>query len=302
MAIAYNEERDLPGFLSHLLPWVDEIVIVDDGSTDATARLAEEAGAKVTFLQSPRNEGEYYSDQRNKGIDAAQSDWLLHMDIDERVPPALAHEILQAIRDPGFDGYRFRRLNFMLHRPMRGGGLQNWNLVHLARRSLFRFGGKMHETCLLDAPPERVGQLRERIWHLNEISYEKRLKKSWTYSAIRCEDILESGRRVRWYDLLLRPMERALAKYFWHGGWRDGTMGLLYALHCFDATFRSWTLAWDAQNAIPRTQLDDEIMDLWARDGTDLVPSTATARTAVENAAADEPQERTTAPAASPAE
>lgn len=36
VAISYNEEKDLPGFLGHLIAWVDEIVIVDDGSNDAT--------------------------------------------------------------------------------------------------------------------------------------------------------------------------------------------------------------------------------------------------------------------------
>jgi (heptosyl)LPS beta-1,4-glucosyltransferase len=273
VAISFNEERDLPGFLENVLPWVDEVVVVDDGSTDRTGEIAAAAGPKVRFLVSPRRAKEYYSDQRNKGIDAAASDWLLHMDVDERVPPALAAEILEGIRDEGKDGFRFRRLQFMLHRPMTGGGFQHWNLVHLARREKFRFGGKMHETCLLDAPPERVGQLETRMWHLNEISFEKRLKKSWTYSAIRCEDILESGRRVRWYDLLWRPAERALAKYFWHGGWRDGVVGLLNALTSFDATFRSWALAWDVQHRIPRERLDDEMRALWAAEGAGVQPA-----------------------------
>ena len=263
VAISFNEERDLPGFLDHLLPWVDEIVIVDDGSTDRTAEIAAAAGDQVRFLVSPRKDGEYYSDQRNKGIAAATSEWLLHMDIDERVTPELATEIVTAIQDPTKDGYRFRRLNFFLHRPMKGGGLQNWNLIHLARRTLFRFGGKMHETCLLDAPEERVGQLHHRIWHLNEIDYEKRLRKSWTYAAIKCEDILESGYRVRRYDLVLRPFTSAITNYFWHGGYRDGFMGVLWALHCFDSIFRSYALAWDAQNRVSRESLDEDVRQLW---------------------------------------
>src|SRR5690242_1817630 len=100
VTIAQNEEADLTAFLEHLLPWVDEIVIVDDGSTDRTAAMARAAGAKVNLISSPRLAGQYYSDQRNKGITAARSDWLLHMDVDERVTPELAHEVLRAIQDP----------------------------------------------------------------------------------------------------------------------------------------------------------------------------------------------------------
>ena len=133
VAISYNEEKDLPGFLSHLEFWVDEIVIVDDGSTDRTASIAEAASDKVKFMVSPREEGEYFAVQRNKGIHLAESDWLLHMDIDERVTPSLSAEILAAVEDETKDGYRYRRLNLFLHRPMRGGGWQDWNMVHLER-------------------------------------------------------------------------------------------------------------------------------------------------------------------------
>ena len=265
VAISYNEERDLPGFLEHLLPWVDEIVIVDDGSTDRTAEIAAAGGDRVRFLVSPRAEGAYYSDQRNKGIDAATSDWLLHMDIDERVPPELAAEILQAIRDDGKDGYRFRRLNFFLHRPMRGGGWETWNLVHLARRTRFRFGGKMHETCLLDAPPERVGQLEHPMWHLNDDSYVERVRKSGTYSSVAAEDLLESQKTVRPRDLVLAPLRRLVVMYVLKRGYRDGVPGLLFALHSATATFRSFALAWDAQNRVSRSEVEDAFKALWAR-------------------------------------
>ena len=66
VAIAFNEERDLEGFLENLLPWVDEIVIVDDGSTDGTEAIARRAGPKVKFVQSPRKPGEYYFDSTTK--------------------------------------------------------------------------------------------------------------------------------------------------------------------------------------------------------------------------------------------
>jgi glycosyltransferase involved in cell wall biosynthesis len=267
VAIAYNEERDLGAFLEHLLPWVDEIVIVDDGSTDQTATLAREAGEKVTVNVSPRQPSEYYSHQRNKGIAAATSDWLLHMDIDERVPPELATEICDAIQDPAMAGYRFRRLNFFLHHPMRGGGWQKWNLVHLARRDKFRFGGKMHETCLVDAPHECIGQLQHRIWHLNDTDYSERLRKSFAYCQVDAEDLAK--RTIGWWHILLKPLIAFVKTYFLQCGFRDGIRGLISSCHAADARFRACALAWDAQHPTSRHELEAQLGALWKKAGAE---------------------------------
>ncbi len=259
VAISYNEERDLHGFLSNLLPWVDEIVIVDDGSTDKTEKIAKSGGAKVNIIISPRNPKEYFSHQRNKGINAAKSDWLLHMDIDERITGYLKTEILEAIKDSSKDGYRFRRLNFFLHRPMRGGGLQNWNLIHLAKRELFIFGGKMHETCLIDTTDDRLGQLKEKMWHLNDEDFIERIRKSNLYSQIRAEDILESNYKVKWYDLIFRPIYIILNRYLIQNAFIDGIPGLISSLNSAFSVFRSYALVWDTQNKIPREDIESKL-------------------------------------------
>lgn len=253
----------MPGFLAHLVPWVDEIVIVDDGSTDSTASRAAAGGNKVKFIPSPRSAGQYFSHQRNKGIAVATSDWLLHMDIDERVPPDMAQEILAAIEDPAKDGYRFRRLNFFLHRPVRGGGWQNWNLVHLARREKFGFGGKMHETPLLNAPAERIGQLRSCMWHLNDADYFERIRKSNVYMEVEAETWAERAVRIRWYDILLRPPWYFVRPFFLQGGWRDGVVGLIWALHCATGSVRFFSILWDRQHGIPRQDIECQLHRAW---------------------------------------
>src|SRR5438045_1203384 len=154
------------------------------------------------------------------------------MDIDERVTPELAGEITAAIRDRSKDGYRFRRLNFFLHREMCGGGMQRWNLIHLARRDKFRFGGKMHETTLLAAPMERVGQLQAFMWHLGDSVYAERLRKNTTYMEILVEELLRRNEKIHWHDLLIRPIADFFKNYVVRQGWRDGVLGLIWALHC----------------------------------------------------------------------
>jgi (heptosyl)LPS beta-1,4-glucosyltransferase len=263
VAISYNEERDLPGFLNNLMTWVDEIVIVDDGSQDKTKHIAGKHGDKVKFIVSPRTEGEYFSHQRNKGIAATCCDWILHMDIDERVSPALSLEILEAINDTDKDAYRFRRLNHFMHRPMRGGGWQDWNLVHLARRTKFHFEGMFHEKCVVESPDERIGQLDSRMYHLNEDSFRKRLRKSETYLDEVVVNIRKMNQPITGFQILLRTLAEFLKKYIVKKGFKDGTPGLIFALHSSTAIFRAYALVWDEQNSISREALESSIESEW---------------------------------------
>jgi len=271
VAISYNEETDLPAFLKHLLPWVDEIVIVDDGSTDRTGEIAAAAGDTVRFLRSPRGPGEYYADQRNKGIAAAASDWLLHMDIDERVPPDLAGEIRLAVGRPDFDAYRFRRVNYFLHRPMRGGGLADWDQVHLARRGCLEFSGMYHEAVHISAPEVRIGRLSAHMLHLNDETYRERLRKSADYQFEIAARIKEDGKPVRYANIFLSFLTEFLYKFIWKRGFLDGTPGLIWAFHSAAAAVRARALVWDEQNRIPRAELEEKLWREWQRGpaGTD---------------------------------
>lgn len=262
IAISYNEEKDLTGFLDNLLSWVDEIVIVDDGSTDNTKKIAEDAGEKVKFIVSPRKSGEFYAHQRNKGIDAAQSDWLLHMDIDERVPKKLADEILQEImKENGKDAYRYRRLNYFLHRPMMGGGWSDWNLVHLAKKDVLRFGGMFHESLKLSCDEEHIGQLHNKIWHLNDESYTERLRKSNNYITEISERIRLRGKKVSGIIVFVAFVKEFMKKYFVKKGFLDGFLGIIWALHAASAYCRAHVIVWDEQHKIQRSKLEEEIKE-----------------------------------------
>jgi len=266
VAICRNEERDMAGFLEGLRGWVDDIVLIDDGSRDGTARVIEQyADLPVRFICSPRTEGEYFSDQRNKGIDASTCDWLLHLDIDERILPGLAAEIRSCIARSDRDAYRFRRLNYFLHHPMRGGGWQHWNLPHLARREVLRFGGMFHETCTLSVEDERVGQLKEPIWHLNDSSYAERMRKSLQYGDELSARLARRVRHIRWYHFLFLPILEWFRKFVWQCGFRDGIAGLILAGHSACATFRACVLLWEKANAVGRKDLEDDVRAAWLR-------------------------------------
>jgi len=246
-----------------LKKWVDEIVIVDDGSTDETTMIAHNGGEKVKYIVTPRKKGEYFADQRNKGIEAAKSDWLIHMDIDERIPPSLAVEILEAIKSKSRDAFKFRRLNYFLHRPMQGGGWNEWNLVHLSRRDVLKFNGMFHEGIVLSIPKNKVGQLNNPIIHLNDASYKERIRKSDNYTEEIVARIRKTGKLITWFTLVWVFIREFLVKFFYKKGFLDGSVGLLWALHTASANFRAHALVWDEQNRIDRQELENQIKKQW---------------------------------------
>ena len=261
VALCRNEERDLPAFLEHLIPWVDEIILVDDGSTDRTIEMARSAGPKVNFLATPRQPGEGYSSQRNKGIAASTSDWLLHMDIDERVTPQLRDEILRVIQCPDKDAYSYHRLNFFLHRPVRNGTWAFYRSLRLARRDKV-FGRMIHEKLIVEGSPSRIGQLKGAMWHYNEPTYEMRLRKSLAYTLLDAEILVEKHQRITAWHLISRPLLAFIKTYILLFGFRDGVTGLILGVHSFASTFDTYVLAWDAQKRLPREKLEAEFANL----------------------------------------
>ena len=90
----YNEEKNLAECLKSIEHIADEIVIVDGGSTDNTVEIAQKFGARVIKTTNPP----MFHINKQKALEAAKGDWILHLDADERVAPALAKQIQEAVK------------------------------------------------------------------------------------------------------------------------------------------------------------------------------------------------------------
>jgi tetratricopeptide (TPR) repeat protein len=151
--IVKDEEEMLPRCLEAVAGGVDEIIVVDTGSSDRTVEIAESFGAKV--IDFPWNGS--FSDARNAGLDAAQGDWLMYLDADEHLVPGDAARIRGQLGKTWREGFHLVETNYT------GGDDAGTSVTHLALRIFrnrpdYRFEGKIHEQKTQHMPtylPER---------------------------------------------------------------------------------------------------------------------------------------------------
>lgn len=255
VTIARNEEQDLPGFLESFLPWANEVVIIDDGSTDRTCEIAERAGERVKLVRSPRAPGEGFCHQRNKGIAAASGDWLLHVDVDMRATKALSREIAAAVYVASIDAYEFGIVHFFVNRRLRYGGAQSWCKRWLVRKGLGRFDGVVHEQLELPTSA-RVGRLEQRMWHLGDGDFSERLRKNVTYSELEAARLIERGGRVTLAGSCWSGAKAFLRTYLLQRGICDGRAGLFWALYVWSGTVNRGLLTYDRLHPASRAELE----------------------------------------------
>ena len=234
--IARNEADELADCLA-TLTWADEIVVVDDESTDDTVKVAGRFTGRV-LVRAKRDD---FAGQRNFALDAATGDWVLFVDADERVSEALRTEIEAAVRAPDIDGYFLRRQDVNFGHAFLYGESMRAPILRLARRKAGRFEGRVHETWRV-AGPTRV--LQAPLRHYSHADISAFLRKVDYQSSLAATRLADEGRGGRAWELVVYPLGNFFRNYVVHQGFRDGMPGLIYAalmsLHPFLARAKRW--------------------------------------------------------------
>jgi glycosyltransferase involved in cell wall biosynthesis len=229
--IAYNEAEKIEAALRSLV-WVDEIVVADSFSTDATVAICERYGARV--IQVPF---EGFGKLRNQALDAMTGDWIFSLDSDERCTPAAAREIRATTeRADAADAYWVPRRNFVFGRWMAHSGYTpDYRQPQLFRRGRLRYTeDAVHETFVLEG---RLGTLQEPIAQIPFRDLGQMLHKMQRYSTLGTERLRLRGQRPSMAAALVHGVAAFLRHYVFQLGFLDGWAGFIIAFANFEGTF-----------------------------------------------------------------
>lgn len=238
--ITRDEASSIEGALQSVA-WADELIVVDAGSADDTVALARRYTDRVVVRDWPG-----YAEQKNYAASLATADWILSIDADERVTPALADEIRARLAtEPSERGYRIRRVSSYLGRWIRTTDwYPDYQLRLYDRRAGRWTSRRVHESVRVDGP---VGTLRHELQHQSYASLSDHLARLDRYSALAAEQMFAEGRRARFADLAIHPPLAFLRNYVLRRGVRDGRAGLVVSAMNAYYVFLKFAKLWEME-------------------------------------------------------
>lgn len=241
VVLTKNEENNIVDCLESV-SWCDEVIVIDDHSTDNIVELAKRTGAIVHSHALDQD----FSAQRNFGLQKAQGEWVLFVDADERVSSALWYEIMAMINNPigGYVGFYLKRKDTLWGKELQYGETGNIKLLRLAKKDAGLWEGYVHETWQVKG---KTSVLKNPLIHFPHQTVAEFLTEINYYTTIRAKELYKKKVPVFWWQILLYPKAKFALNYFIKGGFLDGLPGFVFALmmsfHSFLVRSKLW-LRW----------------------------------------------------------
>ncbi|NTV14350.1 MAG: glycosyltransferase family 2 protein [Desulfobulbaceae bacterium] len=227
--ITKNEEANIRACLESLA-WVDEIVVVDSGSSDRTVEICREFSARVYLHDWPG-----FGIQKNRALAYAGCDWILSIDADERVSPELRGEIQAVIGAEGPSAYAIPRLSWYCGRFIHHSGWRPDHVLRLFRRGQGRFSEDLvHERVLVTGA---VGRLNNDLIHYSFRDVEQVLNVVNRYSTLGAAQKYAAGQRAGLSKAIAHGLAEFFSTYLLKGGFLDGRQGLMLAISNGEGTY-----------------------------------------------------------------
>jgi glycosyltransferase involved in cell wall biosynthesis len=267
---AYNEEKNIERCLKSL-GFADEIVVVDNSSTDKTAEIAKKYTDKI-FKQ--KNDPKLIDLQKNFGFSKATNEWILSIDADEEVSEELAKEIKSIINNhkSAISGYWIPRKNIIFGKFIEHTGWYPDPQLRLFKKGMGKFvKAHVHESIKLEG---ESAYLKEFLIHHHYENISEFLKKTINiYAPNEAQEYLDKGYVFSYSDAIRFPINEFLSRFFARKGYKDGFHGLMLSFLMAFYHFIIFALLWERQGfkEYDRDDFLKETEKEFAKSGRDIM-------------------------------
>ena len=225
-----KNEAELVGRCLESVKWADEIIVVDSGSTDDTVEICRRYTDKVVVTDWPG-----FGPQKNRALAMATGEWVLSIDADEEVTPALVDEIRHTLQAPSAAGYTLARLSSYCGRFMRHSGWWPDPVLRLFRRDAGSFtDARVHERVVVQG---LVKPLQETLRHHSYRSLDQVLHKVNHYSHESALALQAKGRQAGLSTAIGHGLWTFIRTYIFKRGFLDGREGFILAISNAEGTY-----------------------------------------------------------------
>jgi glycosyltransferase involved in cell wall biosynthesis len=222
-----NEQKRIQDCLESI-KWADEIVIVDDGSTDKTVAIAQKYTDKII----PHKSEGYVEPSRNFAISKATGDWILVLDADEQVPPSLAAKLQEiAKNETKAECVRIPRKNIIFNKWMQHTGWWPDYNIRFFKKGSVTWPNKIHSKAQVHGLVIDLGPQEETaLIHYNYDTVSQFLRKLDSYTTVTANERIAEDNQFHWTHMIELPVQEFLSRFFARKGYKDGLHGLVLSL------------------------------------------------------------------------
>ncbi|CTQ61957.1 glycosyltransferase family 2 protein [Roseibium album] len=243
--IARNEADRISRPIRSVIDWVDEVIVIDSGSTDDTIAVAEKLGARIVH-----KDWQGYGPQKRCGEDQCRNDWLLNLDADEEVTEDLATEIRAKFSDNSYrdaDGWRIMIRDMYAHETEPAPWAYGYNQIRLYDRRKGRFSDSSVHDTVRPVDGATIANLSGIMAHRSIRSLDFQVGKYNRYSGMQVEDMRTRGRKLPRSRLLTEFPVSFFKAYFVRKYRKYGWWGFILSMNYAHARFLRVAKAYEAE-------------------------------------------------------